>query len=90
MDVFRRPMKLNLPPLQAIREKCVQDCANGYTEAVDDCLIPYCSLYPYRFGSVPEDKKGVSLLQVVHKKCIECSCGEEKRVESCNIKDCPV
>jgi len=90
VDVYRRPFRLNLPPLKAIREKCVQDCCNGYTEEVDNCLVPYCELYPYRFGKIPEDKKNISLPKVIRAKCIECSGGIISEVDKCPITDCPL
>ncbi len=39
-------------PLKAIRRKCL-DCMCGSPKEVELCVIPDCSLYPYRFGKRP-------------------------------------
>ena len=39
-------------PIKAIREKCL-DCSGGSFQEVEFCLIPDCSLFPYRFGMRP-------------------------------------
>jgi hypothetical protein len=36
-------------PLQAIRAKCL-DCSGGDATEVENCVVPYCSLYAYRCG----------------------------------------
>ena len=35
--------------LRAIRENCL-DCSGGSSKEVALCVIPNCSLYPYRFA----------------------------------------
>lgn len=42
----------NLTPMKAIRAKCL-DCSCGSRKEVAGCVIPDCSLYPYRFGKRP-------------------------------------
>ncbi len=42
------------PLLTAIREKCL-DCCCGQAEEVRLCFLPNCSLYPYRFGRMPDE-----------------------------------
>ena len=42
-----------LPPMRAIRQKCL-DCSNGSTKAVRFCTMgDSCSLWPLRFGCRP-------------------------------------
>ncbi|MDP3025892.1 MAG: hypothetical protein Q8O10_10230 [candidate division Zixibacteria bacterium] len=41
-----------LPPLKAIREKCL-DCCNNSCAEVRKCEDTDCSLFPYRFGHNP-------------------------------------
>ncbi len=43
------------PLLKAIRAKCL-DCCCGQAEEVRLCGLPNCSLYPYRFGRMPEEE----------------------------------
>ena len=43
------------PLLKAIRAKCL-DCCCGQAEEVRLCFLPNCSLYPYRFGRMPDDE----------------------------------
>jgi len=45
-----------MTPLQAIRAKCL-DCSAGSAYEVRMCVIPECSLFPYRFGKNPNRKK---------------------------------
>jgi len=40
-------------PLKAIRLKCLE-CSAGSTNEVENCVIPDCTLYPYRFGKYPK------------------------------------
>ncbi len=42
------------PLLKAIRAKCL-DCCCGQAAEVRLCFLPDCSLYPYRFGKLPDD-----------------------------------
>lgn len=44
-----------LPLLKAIRAKCL-DCCCGQAAEVRLCFLPNCSLYPYRFGKLPEEE----------------------------------
>jgi hypothetical protein len=30
------------------------------------------------------------LLKMIHKKCLECSCGSRLEVDNCILKDCPL
>ena len=46
-----------MTPLQAIRKKCLDCSAYDKTE-VRNCIIPDCSLYPFRMGKNP-NRKGV-------------------------------
>lgn len=39
-------------PVKAIRLKCL-DCSGGSSQEVDQCVIPHCALYPFRFGRNP-------------------------------------
>ncbi len=39
-------------PIKSIRLKCL-DCMCGSPKEVELCVIPDCSLYPYRFGKRP-------------------------------------
>ena len=41
-----------LTPLKAIRAKCL-DCSGDSWAEVEQCVIPECPLYPYRFGKRP-------------------------------------
>ena len=42
----------DLPPMKAIRAKCI-DCSGGSSNEVKLCAIPDCPLYPYRLGRHP-------------------------------------
>lgn len=52
-------MNKKITPLKAIREKCL-DCCCGQTKEVKNCLIPDCSLFPFRFGKNPYQKKNLT------------------------------
>lgn len=41
-----------LPPLKAIRAKCI-DCCAGQRKEVALCTAKYCDLWPYRMGTDP-------------------------------------
>ena len=49
-------------PLQAIRRKCL-DCVCGSPKEVELCVIPDCSLYPYRFGKRPTTPRKGSFIK---------------------------
>jgi len=42
--------------LKAIRKKCL-DCSGYNEKEVRECVIPDCSLYPYRMGIDPDKKR---------------------------------
>ena len=42
----------DLTPLKAIRAKCL-DCSGGSIHEAKLCVIPECSLHPFRFGKNP-------------------------------------
>lgn len=44
-----------MTPLKAIRKKCL-DCSGYSAKEVRECVIPDCSLYPYRMGRNPATK----------------------------------
>ena len=44
-----------LPPLRAIRAKCI-DCSAGSMKEVRECVMLDCPLYPYRLGKSPNRK----------------------------------
>jgi hypothetical protein len=48
---------MDLTPLKAIRQKCLQ-CSNWQPIEVKHCPVEACALTPYRFGTNPE-RKGV-------------------------------
>lgn len=39
-----------LTKAKAIRAKCL-DCSSGYQGEVSKCTMPYCPLFPFRFGN---------------------------------------
>ena len=39
-------------PVKAIRAKCI-DCCGGMMSMVQNCGIPSCPTYPFRFGKNP-------------------------------------
>ena len=41
-----------MTPMKAIRAKCLDCCGN--VNAVNQCPVPQCSLYPYRLGRNPK------------------------------------
>jgi len=46
----------DLPPMKAIRAKCI-DCGGGSFNEVKNCVITDCPLYAYRFGTNPFRKR---------------------------------
>ena len=44
---------MGMSPLQADRAKCI-DCSAGSTKNIKCCAIYICSLWPFRFGMLPE------------------------------------
>lgn len=40
---------INLTPMKAIRQKCLECCAWSFKE-VKECPCPNCALYPFRYG----------------------------------------
>lgn len=47
-------MKKKLTPLKAIRLRCL-DCCCQQTGEVRFCTVKDCSLWPYRFGKMPDE-----------------------------------
>lgn len=47
-----------LTVLKAVRHKCLYDCSCGQRSEVRNCVIPECTLFPYRFGKNPY-RKGI-------------------------------
>jgi hypothetical protein len=47
-----------LPPMKAIRAKCV-DCSAGNVAEVRRCVVIKCALWPFRLGSNPFREKRV-------------------------------
>ena len=45
-----------MTPLKAIRLKCL-DCMCNNAAEVSRCVCPDCSLFPFRFGTNPFNKK---------------------------------
>lgn len=45
-----------MTPMKAIRAKCL-DCCCGNAKEVELCPCEDCSLYPFRFGKNPYNKK---------------------------------
>lgn len=43
-------------PLKAIRLKCLE-CSAGSSNEVELCVIPSCTLFPYRFGKRPATRE---------------------------------
>lgn len=41
-----------ISPLKAIRLNCLE-CSGGLSDAVKDCPIETCAVYPFRFGKDP-------------------------------------
>ena len=58
----REEIEVNLSPLKAIRLNCL-DCAGFSSDEVKKCVIPNCSLYPFRFGKNPGIKRIMSAEQ---------------------------
>ena len=53
-------------PVKAIRKKCI-DCSAGSLKEVRECVIPDCSLYPFRMGKNP-NRRGQKNKQNLIKK----------------------
>lgn len=51
--------------LQAIRAKCL-DCSGGAAQAVKDCPIRACALWPFRLGTNP-NRKGIGRITNIKK-----------------------
>lgn len=49
-------MTVKMTALQAIRAKCLDCCCNNAAE-VAQCPCTNCTLYPFRFGKNPYNKK---------------------------------
>lgn len=49
-------LHLKLPPLAAIRQKCL-DCCGGSPQAVRCCKIRWCKVWSFRFGKSPRRRK---------------------------------
>ena len=51
-----------IPPLKAIRYKCLDCCCNSRTE-VDECPVHTCSLWPYREGISPFSERARNMTE---------------------------
>ena len=78
-----------LAPLRAARHKCL-DCCCESAEEVQLCPVEGCPLWPFRFGSYPEDHQGPkSVLKPIKLKCKDCAPEPRDAVENCPKKCCP-
>ena len=48
-----------LSPVKAIRNKC-RDCSCWHDTEIENCSIPDCALYPFRFGKNPGNTRKMS------------------------------
>jgi hypothetical protein len=65
--------KKRLPPLVAVRHKCLDCCCESAAE-VKLCPATTCPLWPFRFGKFPEDHAGAkSVLKPINLKCRDCA-----------------
>lgn len=56
-EVTRVKKKYEIPSsLACVRANCI-DCMGGSSNAVKECNIPRCTLYPYRFGKGPTEER---------------------------------
>jgi len=79
-----------LPPLRAVRAKCL-DCCCEVSEEVRPCPAEGCSLWPFRFGTYPEYHQGPkSVLRPIKKKCRDCAPEPRDAVRNCLRKCCPL
>lgn len=94
----------DLTPLRAIRLKCL-DCSGDSRKEVELCPVSRCSLWPYRFGKIPDFKNYIAMgyygedipavvaptaARAIKLKCKDCN-GPE--FSSCDVKDfgwCPL
>jgi hypothetical protein len=83
------PTKI-LPPLRAVRAKCL-DCCCEVAEEVRLCPAEGCSLWHYRFGAYPENHQGPkTVLRPIKLKCKDCAPEPREAVKTCKKKCCPL
>lgn len=73
-------------PLRAIRLKCLY-CSNNNREEIKNCIIPECSLYPFRLGKGVKRKRP-SKLKAIRKYCYGCEEGTWLGIKNCELTDC--
>ncbi len=79
-----------LSPLNAVRHKCL-DCNCASSDEVSLCPVKGCSLWPYRFGSYPENHQGAkTVLRPIKAKCEDCVPEKLNGVRDCAKKCCPL
>jgi hypothetical protein len=78
-------MDAKITPMKSIRNYCVK-CCNGYKEVLL-CPVEDCPLWSLRFG---KGVLGVSPLDSIRGRCLDCSVGSTKDVRECKIVDCEI
>lgn len=73
-----------LPPLRAIRKRCV-DCSCYVLKGVRDCWKKDYPLYPLRMG---KSVKGKSRMKAIRKFCLYCGGNSAYEVRLCPTTNC--
>jgi hypothetical protein len=77
---------------KAMRSKCLDDCCAGLENECRDCLVPDCTLFPFRRGPHADEpgnrtsKKNI--WRAIREKCLNCSAYSWKDVATCKIPNC--
>jgi hypothetical protein len=80
--------KCEVPPLKAIRLKCLA-CCLGQAHEVRLCPSGECASHPYRFGR--KQKAGpveMTSLRAIRARCLDCSTFAPSQVRNCPIVGC--
>ena len=75
-----------LTRLKSIRKYCL-NCCNDSVDEVRKCTCKSCSLYEYRLGKIPLEKKLIKS-KAIRERCLNCSGFIKSDVRNCEINDC--
>jgi hypothetical protein len=79
-----------LPPMRALRFKCL-DCCCEQSSEVEQCPATGCPLWAFRFGRYPDGHQGPkSVLKPIKLKCKDCAPEPWDAVKNCIKKCCPI
>lgn len=73
----------------SIKYYCLE-CVGFIPQERNNCTMPECPLFPYRFGKLPEGKTAKDRNKAIRAHCIECCSDDRLYIAECPSGLCPL